>query len=253
MASRNVLDPLQLTSLPPLFLDLVAAGSGDEVPTERCVDDCLILVQAYAQLGIAAETLAAELVAVRSSTGQSATHGSLTPRWEDSLFHGHTVIWIPALRHLIDPTAEQYDEIAACRCGPIIDKCRVVHVGAGVQQMETRRAGLRLSYRTLSAAATAPLLDHPVVRNSSDAYRRRGINIASQVVAWLAESQTLERIRLIPNKRAAVLVEAVRGLPEQPTEDGDCRFVLTGPRGEAVIARLDEIPLPAGTPTAALP
>jgi hypothetical protein len=62
MAGEDVSDPLQLTSLPPLFLDLVAAGYGDAIPAERCVDDCLILVHAYAQLGIAAEVRAAELV-----------------------------------------------------------------------------------------------------------------------------------------------------------------------------------------------
>ncbi|MGH3305026.1 MAG: hypothetical protein ACRDOK_25830 [Streptosporangiaceae bacterium] len=74
--------------------------------------------------------------------------------------------------------------------------------------------------------------------------------MASQVVAWLAECQPPERISLIPNRRAAALVEAVRDLPEHSTAVGDRPFVLPGPHGEPVIARLDNIPLPEGTPPA---
>ncbi|MGH3305025.1 MAG: hypothetical protein ACRDOK_25825 [Streptosporangiaceae bacterium] len=91
MAGGDVSDSLQLTSLPPLFLDLVAAGYGDAIPAERCVDDCLILIYAYAQLGIAAQVRAAELVITRASAGQDITYGTLAPWWEDGMLHGHTV------------------------------------------------------------------------------------------------------------------------------------------------------------------
>jgi hypothetical protein len=252
MADRDVSDPLQLTSLPPLFLDLVASGYGEAIPAERCIDDCLILVHAYAQLGIAAQVRVAELIVTRVSTGQCITHGTLAPWWEDGMVHGHTVVWIPTLGHLVDVTAEQYDEIAACRGGPVI-AARPVDVSDDVRRVETRRGDLLLTYTLAPAAVTVALLDHPVVRAEGGGHRRRGINVASQVVGWLAERQPPERIRLILNRRAAALVEAVRDLPEQPTADGDSRFVLPGPHGEPVIVRLDDIPLPEGTPSAAEP
>jgi hypothetical protein len=252
MADRDVSDPLQMTSLPPLFLDLVASGYGDAIPAERCVDDCLILVHAYAQLGIAAQVRAVELVA-RASARQCITHGTLTPWWEDGMVHGHTVVWIPALGHLVDVTAEQYDEIAACRGGPVIAACPAGVDSDDARQVETLRGDLLLTYTLAPAAVTEALLDHPVIRAEGGGHRRRGINVASQVVAWLAERQPPERIRLIPNRRTAALVEAVRDLPEQPTDAGDSRFVLPGPHGEPVIVRLDDIPLPEGTPSAVEP
>ena len=79
MAGRDVSDPLQLTSLPPLFLDLVASGYQNAIPAERCADDCLILVHVYAQLGIAAQVRTVELVVTRASSGQRITHGTMAP------------------------------------------------------------------------------------------------------------------------------------------------------------------------------
>jgi hypothetical protein len=247
----DVSDPLQLTSLPPLFLDLAASGYGDLIPAERCVDDCLILVHAYAQLGIAAQVRTAELAITTASTGQHVSYGTLAPQWEDCMLRGHTIVWIPGLGHLVDPTAEQYPKIAACRGGPVIAAGPATAPnGDEVRRVETRRAGLQLAYTLTPAAATAALLNRPVVQAEGSGHARRGINVASQVVAWLAECQPPERIALIPNRRAAALIEAVRDLPEHPTAAGDRRFVLPGPHGEPVIVRLDEIPLPEGTPPA---
>src|ERR1017187_2559090 len=76
-------DPVQVTALLPLFLDAVAADH--RLPAERCLDDCVVLAHAYAQLGIAAEVRAAELVITSAATGHSSTHGSLNPRWTDGL------------------------------------------------------------------------------------------------------------------------------------------------------------------------
>jgi hypothetical protein len=251
MAGGDVSDPLQLTSLPPLFLDLVAAGYGDALPAERCVDDCLILMHAYAQLGIAAQVRAAELVVSRACAGQDVTYGTLAPWWEGGMLHGHTVVWIPGMRHLVDVTAEQYAEIAACRGGPVVAACpETADSGDDVRRAQTRRTDLLLTYTLAPAAAMAALLNHPVMREEAGDHRRRGINVASQVVAWLAESQPSERISLMPNRRAAALVEAVRDLPEHPTAAGDRRFVISRPNGEPLMVRLDEIPLPEGTPPA---
>jgi hypothetical protein len=163
------------------------------------------------------------------------------------MLHGHTVVWIPALGHLVDVTAEQYDEIAACRGGPVI---AASPAGAGrddIRQVEIRRGDLLLTYTLAPATVTAALPDHPVIR-AEGGHRRRGINVASQIAAWLAGCQAPEQARKIPNRRVAALVEAVRDLPEKPTAAGDRRFVFPGPHGKPVIRRLDEIPLPEGTP-----
>jgi hypothetical protein len=248
----DVSDPLQMTSLLPLFLDLAASGYGEAIPAERCVDDCLTLVHAYAQLGIRAHVRAVELVVTSASTGQSVTHGTLAPWWQDGMLHGHSVVWLPGLGHLVDVTAEQFAEIAARRAGPVIAVGPAATGGDdGTLRIEVRRGDLLLTYTLAPAAMTAVLLDHPVIRAEPGGHRRRGINVASQVVAWLAERQPPERTRLIPSRRAAALVDAVRDLPERPTAAGDSRFVLPAQPGGTVTARLDDIPLPEGTPPAA--
>ncbi|QFY13721.1 hypothetical protein GBF35_50580 [Nonomuraea phyllanthi] len=43
----------------PLFIDVVAAEN--LLPSERCLDDCMTLAHAYAQLGIPAEVRAVQL------------------------------------------------------------------------------------------------------------------------------------------------------------------------------------------------
>ncbi|MGH3392466.1 MAG: hypothetical protein ACRDOO_26660, partial [Actinomadura sp.] len=81
-------DPLQVVSVPPLVIDMLATEY--ELTPQRCVDDCLTLVHAYAQLGIAAQVHAVELSITDTRTGTRSVHGSLVPRWEDGLLHGHT-------------------------------------------------------------------------------------------------------------------------------------------------------------------
>lgn len=56
------------------------------------------------------------------------------------------------------------------------------------------------------------------------------------------------RVSVIPHQPVAALVEAARDPPEYRTPTGDRRFILTGPHGEPRTVRLDQIPLPEGTP-----
>ena len=94
------------------------------------------------------------------------------------MLHGHTVVWIPSLGHLVDVTAEQYDEIAACRGGPVIAASLADTGSDDTRRVETRRGDLLLTYALAPAAVTAALLDHPVIR-AEGGHRRRGINVAS--------------------------------------------------------------------------
>ena len=245
-------DPVQVTALLPLFLDAVAADH--RLPAERCLDDCVVLAHAYAQLGIAAEVRVAELVITSAATGQSSTHGSLNPRWQDGLMHGHAVVWLPGLAHLSDVTAGQYPQIAAAGHGPVIAACTRLpdsDAAGDVVQVDVPWDGLLLAYTLAPFATTAIMLGHPVMRAEEDGHRRRGLNVASAAVRLLADFLPAERARLIPHQRAAALTEAVRDLPDHRTPAGDLRFMLPGPAGNPVAARLDEIPLPGRTPPAA--
>ena len=244
-------DPVQVTALLPLFLDAVAADH--RLPPERCLDDCVVLAHAYAQLGIAAEVRAAELV-ITTAAGQSSTHGSLNPRWQDGLMHGHAVVWLPGLAHLADVTAGQYPPIAAAGHGPVIAACTLLPGSdptGDVVQVDVPWDSLLLAYTLAPLTTTAIMLDHPVMRIEEDGHRRRGLNVASAAVRLLADSLPAEQARLIPHRRAAALTEAVRNLPDHRTPEGDHRFMLPGPEGHPVAGRLDEIPLPGGTPPTA--
>ncbi|MFC5821135.1 hypothetical protein [Nonomuraea harbinensis] len=250
IAYRSPADPMQVPSVLPLFIDIVAAEY--LLPAERCLDDCMTLAYAYAQLGIPAHVRAAELSITNTLTKTTVVHGSLTPHWDDDMIYGHTVVWLPTLNHLVDVTAEQFPEIAALDQGPMIagrDGYQAAHIPE--ERIQVKRKNLRMAYTLAPLDTTVALLDHPVPRASMADYHRRGVNVATAAVIILADSLPQERLALVPHRRAAALIEAVRELPEYRTPAGDRRFLLRGPDGAQIVVELDEIPLPVGTPSAA--
>lgn len=250
VAFMDSADPLQVASVPPLFIDVVATEYG--LAPQRCVNDCLTLVHAYAQLGIPAQVHAVELSITDAGTGTRTVHGSLCPRWEDDMIHGHTVVWLPEVDHLVDVTAEQFTPIAEFDEGPVILAGTSPSRGGSIRDapelVSGRRRDLQLIYTLAPPGTTAELIDHPQVRAEVVQHRRHGLNLASASVVLLAEVLTSERAEAIPHPRAAALVRAVRDLPERRTPSGDWRFVLTNPEGDSTVVRLDRIPLPKGTP-----
>lgn len=250
-------DPLQVTALPALFLDAVAAEYG--LPPERCLDDCLILTYAYAQLGMAAQVRAARLV-ITAPGGAHSTHGSLAPQWEDGMIHGHAVVWLPGLAHLVDVTAGQYPLIAAAGQGPVIASCTPVPGKAAgeddaVLEVRVPWDDLHLAYTLAPLATTAAMLASPQMRDPGRGHGHRGMNVASETVRMLASELPPGQVRLIPHPRAAALAQAVRDLPGYQDEAGDWRFVLPGPADGLVphAVELAGIPLSAGTPPPAEP
>lgn len=236
----------------PLFIDAFAAEH--LLPAERCLNDCMTLVHAYAQLGIPAQVRAVELITTNTSTKSSVTYGSLAPRWEDDMIHGHTVVWLPFLGHVVDVTAEQFPEIAVLSEGPIIaGHTEPRATGIALERITVKRKNLLLVYTLAPMETTIALLNHPIPRADVANHQRYGLNVASAVVTILATSLPQEKVRLIPHLRAAALVEAVRELPEYQTSTEDRRFLLPGQDGEPVVVQLDQIPLPAGTPPVAEP
>ena len=119
-AAVSLSDPLPFAALPPLALHAIGSRFGDGRSTERCVDECLALAHAYAELGIEAQVRVAQLTVTDLKTSAQFAHGTLRPHWDDSAFSGHTVVWLPAHRQLVDPAAEKFREIAVYKAGPVI-------------------------------------------------------------------------------------------------------------------------------------
>lgn len=183
LACGDPADPLLVTALPVYLLDAIASACW--LPYERCVDDCMILAHAYAQLGIDAEVRAAEVEVTVRDTGATAAYGSREPRWEDGMMHGHSVVWLGP-GHLIDSTVEQFAEIAAGTGPVIIPAPRNPAAGAAPGEADDsfraslRRGNVLIAYAVAPAVVAGRMLDHPVVADGASGYRRRGMNIASR-------------------------------------------------------------------------
>ena len=252
LAFGDAADPLQVISVPPLYMDVIVAEAAGAVEEERCADDCVILACCYAHLGIAAEIRAATLTVTDTRDRSSTAHGTFTPRWEDGLLHGHTVVWIPAWRCLIDTTILQFLpedslswEAVTARAAPTSQLPETVTASHGRFQ---------ITYALAPAEATAPVLGYPRMLEERDNLLRRGMNIASAALALMAEHLPAERARQIPHPRAAALLAATRNLPAGQTPAGDWRFTAPGTGGKPARLTLAEVPLPAGTPpTAPMP
>ncbi|TDC91039.1 hypothetical protein E1292_43035 [Nonomuraea deserti] len=193
----------------------------------------MTLAHAYAQLGIPAQVRAVDLAITNVSDMTVISRGTLTPRWEDSMIHGHTIVWLPTLDHLIDVTAEQFPEIAALDEGPVVaGRAGPQAAQDPAERVHFKRKHLRMTYTLAPLETTVALLDHPVPRASMSDYRRRGVNVATAAVAILADSLPRMRLPQVPHRRAAALIEAVRDLPEHPHAEGRrflrCRWRIGG-------------------------
>ncbi|HEX6452911.1 MAG TPA: hypothetical protein VF060_26065 [Trebonia sp.] len=256
-AAVKLSGPLPFAALPPLAQHTIRSRFQEALPPERCVDDCLVLAHAYAELGIEAQVRVAELTVTDVTTSARTAHGTAGAHWEDGVFSGHTVVWLPAHRHLIDPAAEQFKEIAVYKAGPVIAAAGPARAdGTGADEDEVKvtvaRGYLRLGYVLGSRAASAEALDHPSVRAEWDANRRRGVNVASEVVWLLANERTPTDTAVIPYPRAAALIDGARRVDRHGSLGEDFFFRQRGADpSQARPIRLHEIPLPSGTPAPA--
>lgn len=248
--AADLADPLPLPALPALVRHALRAGAP---VTADCARECLILAYAYAELGIEAQVRVAELVVTDAKAGTRAVHGSpRPPRSGDS---GHTVLWLPEHRHLIDPGAERYREIAAWKAGPVIAAAgRAGDPAAGEDEitLTVTRGYLRLAYTLGSRAASAGVPGHPAAREAPDGTRLRGVNTASEVIWLLATQRPAAETAVIPYPRAAALIGAVRGMDRHGAAGEDVFFERrAGELAAAGPIRLHQIPLPAGIPASA--
>lgn len=256
-AEIDLSDPVALPSLPALYLNAIVSDYQDILPSERCVDDCLILAHACSQFGIEAQVRTTVLTITDSTTGAQETHGSLQPLWEDGMLHGHTVVWLPVQRILIDPTAEQYDGIDAYREGPVIAQADAAPGarpagGNDKPRVIASRGFLRLRYQLGSADDARATLNHPVVHAEDDGHQRHGVNVASEVAYLLAGGRPEPDVAEVPYPRAVALVGALRDMDRQEDAEGHVLFRPSDPgSSDGHLVRLNEVPLPAGTPPVA--
>jgi hypothetical protein len=277
-AAVSLSGPLPFAALPPLALHTIESRFAGGRPPASCVDDCVALAHAYAELGIEAQVRVATLNVTNVTTRAQYVHGTPQPRWDDGVFSGHTVVWLPGHRHLVDPAAERFKEIAVYKAGPVIaaagpaqpdeagaDEAGTDEAGtdeAGTDgpgadedevQVTVARSYLRLGYVLGSRTASAVALDHPAARAEWDANRRRGVNIASEVVWLLANQRTPADTSAIPYPRAVALIDAARGVDRHSSLGEDFFFRERGADpSQARPIRLHEIPLPFGTPAPAV-
>lgn len=216
-------DPLPFAALPPLVLHTIRTGYPGAFPAANCVSECLILACAYAELGIEAQVRTAELTVTDGKTGALARHGIPRPHWRDGRFFGHAVVWLPRHRHLIDPAAERYTEIAAWKAGPVIAAAGPA-AGEGETAITVTRGYLRLAYALGSRMVSGEILDDPAVRDRRDDDQLCGLNIASEVIWLLATERLPAETFVIPYPRASALVDAVRGMDRHGSAGQDIYF-----------------------------
>lgn len=245
-------DPLPFAALPALVMHAIRAGHPGAFPAANCVDECLILAHAYGELGIEAQVRVAELTVADTKSDAQTVHGLPRPYWQDGRFSGHTVVWLPQQRHLIDPAAERYREIAAWKAGPVIAAAGPAMYPAADDTeipVTVARGYLRIAYTLGSRVASAAVLDDPAAQDERDGHRLRGENIAAEVIWMLATQRSPADTAVIPYPRAAALVDAVRGMERHGGTGEDVFFESRAGELAAVgPIRLHHIPLPAGVP-----
>jgi hypothetical protein len=87
-----------------------------------CVDACVTLKGVYRVLGIDAR-ITPVAVMVEPPTGGASLYGQ-NPRWNGKTYHGHCALWLPGLQRLVDPTIQQFPELAGGD-GPFIGRLGV--------------------------------------------------------------------------------------------------------------------------------
>jgi hypothetical protein len=223
------------------------------LPANRCVDACRVLHYAYAQLGLRSELRAVDLC-VSDTSGRVIMHGTPEPSWEGTVLDGHAVLLLPDVPRFVDPTVEQFPEIARYRIGPV---CAQPVLGSGHADPRNpfppgahiglQRRDLILMYTISDEEATAVILHHPVVTDHRREHRQAGVNLSTAALAHLRglPEPQLDAIRQAPLlQRTAALLSAIGDAPVDADDQGDWYVGEPG-------VRLDELQLPPGTPPTA--
>ncbi len=244
---------------------LRAAESG--TPPNVCVDACQTLRYALGQFAIGAELAAVDLVVDDPGRG-SAVHGTPEPSWDSTELDGHCVLWLPQWRRFIDPTVTQYADAARLGLGPVMGRMDAV-TGLAEQAVALAegqplpegahfavpRGNGMLLYTVASQEATGvngQPASSPIIRGSCSTR----MSTAARASTWPRMRSRLcgaRRPLASPGphpSRAWPLLDAIGDAASETDEAGDWYFSVPAPDGGRRRLRLDQIPVPDGTPPA---
>lgn len=235
-----------LLGLPPEWLVPLGApvwwlNLNVDRPANACLDSALVLREAYAQLGVAAEPKVVVLHVSDSATGREYEFGTERPRFSaarcgDELV-GHLGLWLPDSGWFVDQTAQQFDAVAGQGWQPVLVR-RPPGTAWGRGVVAARRGPLTLTYRAVPDEVSSDLLDRPAVRAAvRGRHRLAGVNLAASLVELFRGDEYRPRALASPQPRLRRLVRRVGRSPAVVDDEHNLRFVLPGTRG----VRLDEI------------
>jgi hypothetical protein len=217
------------------------------IPPNVCVEACRWLHYAYAQLGIRSVLSAAGLV-VSGPAGNAILKAPVSPSWTGTVLDGHAILCLPEVRRFVDPTVEQYREVARYRIGPV-SGLALGQLGGAVRpapfapgdQLIVRRKDLTLVYTLGDVAGTQEIMGHRAVQDRTEVYHRAGINLATLALDFVRGQPDLREAEI---PRLQALLAAAGDYPvRRDPGTGDWLFDLPGRQ-----LRLDELPLPPGAP-----
>ncbi|WP_045875799.1 hypothetical protein [Pseudofrankia sp. DC12] len=242
-------DSLLELLLPTLLLNIIAGS-----PANACIDAGHILRHAFGQFGAHSSLQLVDLVIRDRIRGDGVMYGTPEPSWDEAgrVFNGHCVLWLPESKRFIDATVEQFPMVRRLRMGPVIGRLMFstepfnsetpppgTHIGV-------TRGDLLLLY-TIAAEEFANLTDTPWIRERAGQNRRSGINLASTALDALRTPLLRKRALATPYPRLHALLMAVGATPSNLDDNRDVLFSIVTDTNTRLL-RLDEIPLPTGTP-----
>jgi len=251
----------------PVLTTVLWTGIMQGEPANVCVDGCRTIAYALAQFGIATELRAVDLAIRDQRSGRGLFRTRPQPHWDGAtLVGGHCILTLPDHGRYIDPTIEQYPEVATLGLGPIVGRCgaqldpntgQVIsadgppgRLAAGTP-MAVQREHLLLMYMVSDDDITHLITDSPWVSHTRDAHFRAGVNLASLVISGLSGHMRTQAAQAA-YPRLHALLDVLDGVPiSEPAADRDVWFNLPGPHGNTQPLRLDELTLPPGSPPSA--
>ncbi|MGW4394938.1 hypothetical protein ACWEHA_06570 [Amycolatopsis nivea] len=233
--------------LPLLWLDHAAGAAGS-----LCVSGSMMLHYAYAQLGIASEVHAVDVVITDERTQQHVAYGRQDPYWDGETFHGHCLLHLPRTRRMIDPAVEQFPEVKRSNL-PLFGRTVVTgsdevegHETLGQGElppysvMYTRRGTQAFLHTVVGQEYARIAWESPHADKDAERYHAAGVNLATHALSLLRLPGVADRVRQVRYPKLNALLDVIAEAPIAADHVGDFHVTLAGRN-----LRIDEIPLPA--------
>lgn len=247
--SDRVNPDLLIEMLPPLLW----LWHSDALTGNLSVDGSVVLQHAYAQLGIAARVCPVDVVVKHPSNNQHTLYGRPDPCWDDEVFDGHCVVWLPQSGRLVDATVEQFPEVRRHQLGPVVGRAaftggsasqvaamRSGEMPAGMSIPVVRDSGLMVLYTITGPDYRDVVTSSPLVQQTGEQYRRAGVNLASHALTLLRIPAVADRVRRAPYPQLHRLLDTIGRTEFVVDRAGDFFFTIRGDEAERSL-RLDEI------------